>query len=108
VFTRTNPLDFARDWSRKNRSHLTADLDQAVVLLGACVDGSGMNASDTLNNDNFKRHVAQKVLLEGLQKSGPHQIPSNAASRWGSIFATRLAGQAAEPQQGSLFEEYEL
>lgn len=108
VFTRTNPLDFARDWSRKHRSHLTADLDQALVLIGACVDGSGINASDTLKNDNFKPHVAPRALLEWLRKNGPDQTNRNAASRCGSIFTTRQAGQAPKPQQGSLFKEYEL
>lgn len=78
------------------------------MLIGACVDGSGINASDTLKNDNFKPHVAPRALLEWLQRNGPDQTPRNAASRWGSIFATRQAGQAAKPQQGSLFEEYEL
>jgi hypothetical protein len=62
VFTRTNPLDFAREWSGKHRRKLTSDLDQALVLIGACFDGSGINASDTLKNENFKPHVALKPL----------------------------------------------
>lgn len=105
VFTRTNPLDFARDWSRKHRSRLTADLDQALVLIGACFDGSGINASDTLKNDNFKPHVALKPLLEWLQKNGPDQTTRNAASRAVSIFTTWQASQAPKPQQGSLFDD---
>lgn len=105
VFTRTNPLDFARDWSRKHRSRLTADLDQALVLIGACFDGSGINASDTLKNDNFKPHVALKPLLEWLQKNGPDQTTRNAASRAVSIFNTWQASQAPKPQQGSLFDD---
>lgn len=103
VFTRTNPLDFARDWSGKHRRRLTSDLDQALVLIGACVDGSGINASDTLKNDNFNPHVALKPLLEWLQKNGPDQTTRNAASRAVSIFTTWQASQAPKPQQGSLF-----
>lgn len=105
VFTRTDPLDFARDWSRKHRSRLTADLDQALVLIGACFDGSGINASDTLKNDNFKPHVALKPLLEWLQKNGPDQTARNAASRAASIFSTWQASQAPKPQQRSLFDD---
>lgn len=104
VFTRTNPLDFARDWSGKHKRKLTSDLDQALVLIGACVDGSGINASDTLKNDNFKPHVALKPLLEWLQKNGPDQTTRNAASRAVSIFTTWQASQAPKPQQASLFD----
>lgn len=105
VFSRTNPLDFARDWSGKHRRRLTSDLDQALVLIGACVDGSGINASDTLKNDNFKPHVALKPLLEWLQKNGPDQTTRNAASRAVSIFSTWQASQAPKPQQASLFDD---
>ncbi|BCT51500.1 hypothetical protein RVB2_23230 [Pseudomonas aeruginosa] len=105
VFTRTDPLDFARDWSGKHRRRLTSDLDQALVLIGACVDGSGINASDTLKNDNFNPHVALKPLLEWLQKNGPDQATRNAAARAVSIFTTWQARQAPKPQQGSLFND---
>lgn len=108
VFTRVSPLDFARDWSGKHRRRLTSDLDQALVLIGACVDGSGINASDTLKNDNFKPHVALKPLLEWLHRNGPDQPTRNAASRAVSIYNAWSASQAAKPIQGSLFEEYEL
>ncbi|MGU2655803.1 hypothetical protein ACVFMH_17650 [Pseudomonas aeruginosa] len=105
IYHRTNPLDFARDWSGKHRRRLTSDLDQALVLIGACVDGSGINASDTLKNDNFNPHVALKPLLEWLQKNGPDQTTRNAASRAVSIFTTWQASQAPKPQQGSLFND---
>ena len=105
VFTRTNPLDFARDWQGKHKRKLTSDLDQALVLIGACVDGSGINASDTLKNDNFKPHVALKPLLEWLQKNGSDQTTRNAASRAVSIFTTWQSSQAPKPQQGSLFDD---
>lgn len=105
IFTRVNPLDFAREWSGKHKRKLTSDLDQALVLIGACVDGSGINASDTLKNDNFKPHVALKPLLEWLQKNGPDQTTRNAASRAASIFNTWQASQAPKPQQSSLFDD---
>lgn len=56
VFTRTAPLDFARDWQGKHKRKLISDLDQALVLIGACVDGSGVNASDTLKM-RISRHT---------------------------------------------------
>jgi adenine-specific DNA methylase len=108
VFTRSNPLDFAREWSGKHRRRLTSDLDQALVLIGACFDGSGINASDTLKNENFKPHVALKALLEWLHRNGPDQATRNAASRAVSIYNAWASSQAVKPTQGSLFEEYEL
>jgi adenine-specific DNA methylase len=108
IFVRVNPLDFAREWSGKHKRRLTSDLDQALVLIGACFDGSGINASDTLKNENFKPHVALKPLLEWLHKNGPDQATCNAASRAVSIYNAWAANQAVKPTQGSLFEEYEL
>ncbi|WP_261533399.1 DUF1156 domain-containing protein [Burkholderia multivorans] len=108
VFVRVNPLDFAREWSGKHRRRLTSDLDQALVLIGACFDGSGINASDTLKNENFKPHVALKPLLEWLHRHGADQATRNAASRAVSIYNAWAASQAVKPTQGSLFEEYEL
>lgn len=105
VFTRTAPLDFARDWQGKHKRKLTSDLDQALVLIGACVDGSGINASDTLTNENFKPHIALKPLLEWLQKNGSDQTTRNAASRAVSIFSAWQASQAPKPLQVSLFDD---
>jgi putative DNA methylase len=105
VFTRISALDFAREWSGKHRRKLTSDLDQALVLIGACFDGSGINASDTLKNDNFKPHVALKPLLEWLHRNGPDQTTRNAASRAVSIYNAWHASQAPQPAQGSLFDD---
>ncbi len=105
VFTRTSALDFAREWSGKHRRKLTSDLDQALVLIGACFDSSGINASDTLKNDNFKPHVALKPLLEWLHRNGPDQTTRNAASRAVSIYNAWHASQAPQPAQGSLFDD---
>ena len=108
VFTRVNPLDYAREWSGKHKRRLTSDLDQALVLIGACFDGSGINAADTLKNENFKAHVALKPLLEWLYRNGVDQVNRNAASRAVSIYNAWAATQTALPQQTSLFDEYEL
>lgn len=107
IFTRTGPLEFARDWSGKHRRRLTSDLDQALVLVGACFDGSGINAADTLKNENFKPHVALKPLLEWLHRNGPDQVSRNAASRAVSIYNVWQANQAPKPAQGSLFDDDE-
>ena len=105
VFHLANPLDFARDWQGKHRRRLTADLDQALVIIGACFDGSGINASDTLKNENFKPHAALKSLLEWLSKRGQTQSMRNAASRALTIYNNWAASNKDQVRQLSLFQE---
>ena len=105
VFTRVDPLAFAREWSGRHRRRLTSDLDQALVLIGACFDGSGINASDTLNNENFRPHVALRSLLEWLSRNGPEPSSRSAAVRAVSIYRVWQSSQAPQPAQGSLFDD---
>jgi len=105
VFHLVDPLAFARDWQGKHRRRLTADLDQALVMIGACYDGSGINASDTLKNDNFKPHPALKSLLEWLSKRGSGQPMRNAASRALSIYNGWAESNRDAVRQLSLFQE---
>lgn len=105
VFTLVEPLDFARDWQGKHKRKLTSDLDQALVLIGACIDGSGINAQDTLKNENFKPHIALKALLEWFQKRGADQQTRNAATRAMTIFNTWQASHKAAPTTLDLFGE---
>jgi hypothetical protein len=60
------------------------------VLIGACFDG-GINASDTLKNENFKPHVRSFRCWNGCTERSD-QTTRNAASRAVSIF-TALASQ---------------
>jgi putative DNA methylase len=56
------------------------------VLIGACYDDSGINASDTLKNENFKPHAALGSILEWLSKYGSGPPMRNASSRALSIY----------------------
>ena len=103
VFTLVEPLDFARDWQGKHKRKLTSDLDQAMVLIGACFDGSGINAADTLKNENFKPHAALKPLLEWLSKRGANSQTRNAASRALTIYNNWAASNQQQVQQMSMF-----
>jgi hypothetical protein len=105
VFHLADPLVFARDWQGKHRRRLTADLDQAFVIIGACYDGSGISASDTLKNNNFKPHPALKSLLEWLSKRGQTQSMRNASSRALTIYNNWAASNKDQVRQLSLFQE---
>ena len=74
-------------------------------MMGACYDGSGINASDTLKNQNFKPHPALKSLLEWLSKRGQTQPMRNAASRALTIHSNWAANHKEIVAQLSLFLE---
>lgn len=103
IFTMVEPVEFARDWQGRHKRKLTSDLDQALVLIGACFDGSGINAADTLRNDNFKPHAALKALLEWFSRRGSSQPMRHAASRALSIYNNWAASHQQQVQQMSLF-----
>jgi putative DNA methylase len=103
IFTLVDPLNFARDWQGKHKRKLTSDLDQALVMIGACFDGSGINAADTLKNENFKPHAALKALLEWLSKRGANPQTRNAASRALSIYNNWAAANQQQVRQMSMF-----
>jgi putative DNA methylase len=103
IFTMVKPVDFARDWQGRHKRKLTSDLDQALVLIGACFDGSGINAADTLRNENFKPHAALKALLEWFTRRGSDQQIRNAASRALSIYNNWADSNQQQVRQMSLF-----
>jgi putative DNA methylase len=103
VFTQADPLAFARDWHGRHKRRLTSDLDQALVLMGACFDGSGINAADTLKNENFKPHPALKSLLDWMSTRGATTPIRNAAARAVVIYNGWAAANQAQVKQMSLF-----
>jgi adenine-specific DNA methylase len=105
VFYLNDPLAITQDWQGRHRRKLSADLDQTFVLMGACYDGSGINAADTLKNENFKPHAALKSLLEWMSKRGQTQQMRNAASRALSIYNNWAASNKEQVQQLSFFLE---
>jgi hypothetical protein len=107
VFYLTQPLEFAQGWKGEKRSKLTADLDQALFLVGACTEGSGINASETLRNGNFKPHVALKNLLEWLATHYTDRPSREAAARAYTILKTWLDSVKPERGQLELFGEDE-
>lgn len=97
IYHLTSPLDIAREWQGKHRRNLTSDYDQAAVLVGACFDDSGINASETLGNANFKPHSALGPLVDWLAIRGATLEIRTAASRAQTILRSHLAKQ--EPKQ---------
>lgn len=103
AFQLTSPLEVARAWQGRHRRGMSGDYDQAMFLIGACFEGSGINATDTLSNDNFKPHPALGALLEWLATRGATTEIRNAASRAQTILRSWRAKHEKQVQQMSLF-----
>ncbi len=78
--------DFAAAWRGRQRRSLKSDYDQAWYLIGACHDGSGINAAEQLRNEHFDPHVALKPLLEWFSRNGTDVGVRQAAIRALTIY----------------------
>ncbi|HEC61188.1 MAG TPA: hypothetical protein ENI27_02915 [bacterium] len=104
VFHLTPPLDIARDWQGRHRKGMTSDYDQARFLIGACFEGSSINANETLKNPNFKPHPTLSALLTWQRAHGATNQIRNAAAIASSLYRTwESKHQTPEFKQRTLF-----
>jgi putative DNA methylase len=105
VYHLTPPLEIAQSWHKRQKRKLDSDYDQAMVLIGACHPGSGLDANDTLRNPNFKPHPALRSLLEWFERRGHAQATRDAAKVAKMRFDAWQKAQPAKPTsaQMSLF-----
>ena len=81
-----DPLAYAQSYKGKNRNKIGKDLDQALFLVGACFEGSGMKVTDTLDNANFKPHPALPDLLKWFQTHSNRDEVKRGASIAAGIY----------------------
>ncbi len=104
VFHLVPPIDLAGRWIGKPRSELTSDYDQAMFFVGACIDGSGINASDTLNNPNFRPHPALGALLGWFKTHLSDSPGRNAATIAGQLYRAWEAKNQPKTKELTLFD----
>jgi hypothetical protein len=104
VFFLVPALDIARGWVGKKRKAMTSDYDQAMFFIGACHEGSGINASETLNNQNFAPHPALGALLKWFCSHGGNTQTRNAASIAAQLYHSWEARNAPKAEQLMLFD----
>jgi len=85
-FIITSPLIFAKNWNENHRLALNRDYEQAMVLVGACYDDSGINASVIMNAAQFKPHPALPGLLTWLERHGGNIEICGAARRASALY----------------------
>ncbi|WP_348826920.1 hypothetical protein [Halomonas sp. RT37] len=104
IFHLTSPLDLAQGWIGRHRRGMQSDYEQAMFLIGACFEGSGINASETLNNENFKPHPALGAILTWFKTRGADSPTRNAASTAASLYQSWETRNQAQVKQLNLFE----
>ena len=105
IFHLVAPLEIARAWQGRHRRNMVSDYDQAMFLIGACFDGSGINTAETLKNENFKPHPALGALLEWHARRGASQEVRNAGARALAIFQSWERSHPEKAKQLPLFAE---
>ena len=104
VFYLTPPLDLARSWVGKKRKGMISDYDQAMFFIGACFEGSGINANDTLNNANFRPHPSLGAILIWFKNHGANSPIRNAAIMASQLYHHWEAKNQPKVKQLSLFD----
>ena len=103
IFHLTPHLDIARVWQGRHRKGMKSDYDQTAFLIGACFESSGINANETLNNENFKPHPALSALLTWHKTHGATTQIRNAASTASSLYKTWASKHRTKIEQMNLF-----
>lgn len=104
VFYLVSPLDIAREWVGKHRRGLSSDYDQAMYLIGACFESSGINATDTLNNSNFRPQPALSAILTWFKTHGADSPTRNAAITASQLYKAWEAKNQPKAKELTLFD----
>lgn len=103
IYKLVSPLEIARAWQGKHRRNMTSDYDQAMFFIGACFDGSGINASETLKNEHFRPHPALAALLDWHARRAQTSDVRNAAARALTIYRDWERSHQEQAKQLKLF-----
>jgi putative DNA methylase len=99
VFTFTPPIDLARAWKGTSRKGMARDFDQAMFLVGGCIEGSSIRVTDTLESPNFAPHPATAEIVDWLTRHGGSQEIRFAAQRARTIYRDWLGKNKAKAQE---------
>ena len=105
VFYLVPPLEIAQGWVGKQRRGMTSDYDQAMFFVGACFENSGINASETLNNANFRPHPALGAILTWFKTHGADSPTRNAAVTASQLYRSWAAKHQQKERELLLFDE---
>jgi SAM-dependent methyltransferase len=99
IFTLTPPVELAHGWKGAPRKSMARDFDQAMFLVGGCIEGSNIRVMDTLDNPNFAPHPATAEIVDWLIRHGASQEIKFAAQRARTIYRDWLGKNKAKAQE---------
>lgn len=103
VFHWLSPLEFAKERAEKLKT-ITRDMDQAMILVGACYENSGIEVKKLLNKE-FKPHPALGDLLQWLCTHGADKEMRQHAMTAKQLYSTWSASnQQIVKAQLALFD----
>jgi len=105
VFYMTSPLEIAQAFIGNHRKIHQSDYDQAMFLIGACFEGSGINASKTLRNKDFRPLPALGAILTWFKIHGANSPIRNAAIIAERLYQSWESKNQEIVKQLSLFED---
>ena len=105
IFYLTQPIKLAHSWGGRQRKGMTSDYDQAMFFIGACFEGSGINAGETLNNKNFSPHPALGSILTWFENHGADKAIRNAAIMAAKLYRNWESKNQSKVKQLSLFDK---
>jgi putative DNA methylase len=79
IFYFTPPLELAQKWKGVSRQGMGRDFDQAMFLIGACYQNSGIRVQDTLNSEKFLPHPATGDVIDWFTRHGGDALIKDAA-----------------------------
>jgi hypothetical protein len=79
MFHFTPPLELAQKWKGVSRQGMGRDFDQAMFLIGACYENSGIRVQDTLNSEKFIPHPATGDVIDWFTRHGGDAPMKDAA-----------------------------
>lgn len=91
IFHFTPAVELALEWKGASRKSMARDFDQAMFLVGGCVEGSSIRLTDTLDSPNFAPHPATGDLVDWLCRHGGSQEIKFAAQRARTIYRDWLS-----------------
>jgi adenine-specific DNA methylase len=104
VFYLVPPVEIAQQWVGRQRRGLTSDYDQAMFFIGACFESSGINATETLNNPNFRPHPALGAILTWFKTHGADSATRNAAVIASQLYKAWEAKNQLKAEELTLFD----
>ena len=103
----TPPLELAQKWKGVSRQGMGRDFDQAMFLIGACYENSGIRVQDTLNSEKFIPHPATGDVIDWFTRHGGDSQMKDAAKLAKQLYTKWVASNQPKVKAAQLTFDFE-